>query len=163
MLILDREIEDWIASLEGDSAEELRAPDNSSERPNKVKVIALTAGVLAALVGVVLFMLSDPCRSPLAVFRGHGIEMVEMKQLEAASRNLKSVKSRTAADQMVRETMSKAREERIAHHKIHKLGMPKGLRKMVGSGATQIGDYFHSEKLAVEARKAEIGDIVPGR
>ncbi|CAK9009884.1 Beta-adaptin-like protein C [Durusdinium trenchii] len=147
MLILDREIEDWIASLEGDSAEELRAPDNSSERPNKVKVIALTAGVLAALVGVVLFMLSDPCRSPLplgAVFRGHGIEMVEMKQLEAASRNLKSVKSRT---------------ERIAHHKIHKLGMPKGLRKMVGSGATQIGDYFHSEKLAVEARKAEIGDI----
>lgn len=153
MLILDREIE------EGDSAEELRAPDNSSERPNKVKVIALTAGVLAALVGVVLFMLSDPCRSPLAVFRGHGIEMVEMKQLEAASRNLKSVKSRTAADQMVREAMSKAREERIAHHKIHKLGMPKGLRKMVGSGATQIGDYFHSEKLAVEARKAEIGDI----
>ena len=24
----------------------------------------------------------------------------------------------------------------------------------MGSGATQIGDYFHSEKLAVEARKA---------
>lgn len=139
------------------SSEELVVQDNL-ERPRGLKVAAITATVL--ILGAAVLFFSDPCRSPLSLFHGSTVELAEMQQLKAASRHLKSVTSRTEADQMVKEAMSKAKTERLEHHKLHKLAVPPTLRNMVGSsGVVGVGDYFHAEKLAVDARKEEIGDI----
>ena len=58
--------------------------------------------------GAVL-LLYDPCRNPLSYFQASGnIDLVEVKQLDAASRHLKSVSSRAEADKMVAQAMHQA-------------------------------------------------------
>lgn len=41
-------------------------------------------------------------------------------------------------------------------------GEPQHRVQVGSSGVVGVGDYFHAEKLAVDARKEEIGDIATG-
>jgi len=126
------------------------------EPGRRCKVAGLTAMIL--LVGAVAFYVSSPCRNPMAFFRSKSnIDLVEASQLKAASRHLKSVDSRAAADKMVAEAMSKAKQERIEQHKSHKL---PPLRTMSSPYTSGLGQFFAAEKLAVNARKEEGEDIV---
>lgn len=150
--MLIREIEDGHTSDDFMEVNQGNGPKNF-----RYKAAAMTCGLL--MLGAVIFFFSDPCRSPMKLFSSSDIELVEEKQLEAASRHLKSITSRADADKMVAQAMAKAKQERIEHHKLHKLeGMPPAMRKMLGTTG-HLGDFFQAEKLAGQARKAEVEDI----
>lgn len=151
--MLVREIEDGHTSDDFMELNQGNGPKNF-----RYKAAAMTWAFL--MLGAVIFFFSDPCRSPMKLFSSSDIELVEEKQLEAASRHLKSITSRADADKMVAHAMAKAKEERIEHHKLHKLeGMPPAMRKMLGSSYGHLGDFFRAEKLAGQARKEEVEDI----
>lgn len=147
--MLVREMED------GGSSDDLTEMNPGVQKNFRWKVALVTAGIM--MIGAVMFV-SDPCRSPLKFF-SRSIQLTEEQQLEAASRHLKSVQSRADADKMVAQAMHKAKEERIEQHKLHKLALPPAMRHMLGQQTPILGNFFHAEKLAVQARKSEAADI----
>lgn len=152
--MLVREMED------GQSSDGLTEMNPGVQKNFRWKVALVTAGIM--MIGAVMF-LSDPCRSPLKFF-SRSIQLTEEQQLEAATRHLKSVQSRADADKMVAQAMHKAKEERMEQHKLHKLAVPPMMRHMLGQQnsiqqTAIVGDFFHAQKLAVQARKSEAKDI----